>query len=362
MVPLQSGLSTELSRRNSLVALPEAFLTRGGTPANAGSAANAVLVGVDGGATKTLAAVVDLRTNRVCTGLAGSSNPNAVGFPEAITSIRTAVGEAMTKAGVSADEVSAAVLAIAAADTEADHHRLAEGLRAWHPIAEVHVTNDVVAAWSSGTLGGPGVAVIAGTGSNVFGVNADGQTWRSGGWGHLLGDEGGAYWIGLQAIRAAVAFRDGRGPWTSVIPMLLEQYCLGTIEELHAFVYEQFSKCEIAAFARQVTRAADGGDRVATRILNRGGIELARQVCAVINQLQLTGEFPVVQVGGTFQSGAAFVGPFTRAIHRISPQATMVRPQVPPVGGSLWLAARAAGLEDGVDVERFVAMLSDLRA
>ena len=58
----------------------------------------------------------------------------------------------------------------------------------------------------------PGVGAISGTGSNVFGVGADGRAWRAGGWGHLLGDEGSGYWLGIESIRAALRDREAPGP------------------------------------------------------------------------------------------------------------------------------------------------------
>ena len=66
---------------------------------------------------------------------------------------------------------------------------------------------------------GPGVAAIAGTGSNVFGVGSAGagtRTWRAGGWGHLLGDEGSGYWLGVESIKAALRDREASGPATAL--------------------------------------------------------------------------------------------------------------------------------------------------
>ena len=76
------------------------------------------------------------------------------------------------------------------------------------PARSSVVVNDVVGAWASGSLASAGIVAISGTGSNVFGVNAAGDSWRCGGWGHILGDEGSGYWIGLGAIRAALAHRN----------------------------------------------------------------------------------------------------------------------------------------------------------
>ena len=78
-----------------------------------------------------------------------------------------------------------------------DRHRGDRGAPGRERPSTWIVVNDVVAAWAAATGAGPGVAAISGTGSNVFGVGPDSRTWRAGGWGHLLGDEGSGYWLGV---------------------------------------------------------------------------------------------------------------------------------------------------------------------
>ena len=122
-----------------------------------------------------------------------------------------AADEAIEQAGIGRERLSAAVLAIAGTDTDAvATHVRAAGLEEWI------VVNDVVGAWVTATGVGPGIAVISGTGSNVFGVGPDGRAWRAGGWGHLLGDEGSGYWFGVQSIKAALADREASGPRTAL--------------------------------------------------------------------------------------------------------------------------------------------------
>ena len=143
------------------------------------------LLGVDGGATKTLAAVLDLDTGAVHLGHGGPSNEDAVGAEAAVAALLGAADEAIGDAGIVPAQLGAAVLAVAGTDTAA----IAEHVRAARTDAWM-VVNDVVGAWATATGAGPGVAVISGTGSNVFGVGHDGRAWRAGGWGHLLGRRG----------------------------------------------------------------------------------------------------------------------------------------------------------------------------
>ncbi|CAI7974288.1 glucosamine kinase [Frankia sp. Hr75.2] len=307
------------------------------------------LLGVDGGGTKTTAAVLDLRRSTLTTATAGPSNLDVVGLDGAAAAIMEAVRGALGQAGAAADEVAAAVLAVASADTDDNQEALRSRLTDLRPVGSTLVLNDVVAAWASGTLGRPGVAVISGTGSNTLGVAADGRTWRCGGWGHLLGDEGSGYWIGLHGMRAAVEFRDGRAPWSALVPRLLAFYHLDLVESVDDLVYGSLDKAGIAAFAVEVAATAAAGDAVAHRILTDAGRLLADQVRTVIDRLGLTGEFPVSLVGGTFNSGPPFLDAFTARVTTASPGARLVRPRMSPAAGAVLLAARLAGTEQLVD-------------
>jgi glucosamine kinase len=310
-----------------------------------------LLLGVDGGATKTLAAVLDIPSGRVWQAASGSSNPDVVGFDGAMAAIHAAVSGALDVAGRPADDVVAGAIAIASADSDEGQKKISAGLPMLHSSAALLVMNDVVAAWASGTRGEAGVAVISGTGSNSLGVAADGRTWRCGGWGHLLGDEGSGFWIGLAALRAAVSYRDGRAPWTSLVPRILRFFDIENIEELDDLVYGRLDKGGIAAVAVEVSAAAADGDEVANRIMRTAGGELARQVCVVIDRLGLTGEFPVALVGSTFRSGEPLLSSFSEPVRTLNPRVRIVIPSIPPVGGALFLAARAVGCDQDLDLE-----------
>ncbi len=125
------------------------------------------LLGIDGGATKTLAGVLDLERGRLHLGHGGPSNQDAVGVRAAGEALFGAADEALAGAGIADEQLDAAVLAVAGTDTEAVvAHVRAERSREWM------VVGDVVGAWATATGARPGVGAIAGTGSNVFGVGA----------------------------------------------------------------------------------------------------------------------------------------------------------------------------------------------
>ncbi|MBL7489427.1 ATPase [Frankia sp. AgB1.9] len=312
----------------------------------------ALLLGVDGGGTKTSAAVLDLTDHSHAAAVSGPSNVDVVGFDAAAEAIHDAVNRALRRLGGRVENVRAAVVAVASADTDENQELLRSRLVDLRVIDPLFVVNDVVAAWASGTLGTQGIGVISGTGSNTLGVTADGRTWRCGGWGHLLGDEGSGFSIGLAGMRAVVAYRDGRSPWTSLVGRVRDFYGIGKVEELEDLVYNSLDKPGIAAFAVEVGNAAAEADVTAMGILREAGDQLGRQVCTVIRRLGLNGGFPVATIGGTFRAGAPFMDAFRSRVLETSPEAEIVTPPISPVGGSILLAAQAVALRDHVDIRR----------
>jgi N-acetylglucosamine kinase-like BadF-type ATPase len=335
-----------------LVTLPAALLSAAPT----GSAR--YLMGVDGGATKTLAAVLDLRERTLHLGHGASSNPDAVGARVATESLVRATDEALDRAGIRAERLDGAVLAVAGTDTDA----VAEHVRGCRP-ADWIVVNDVVGAWAAATGAEPGLAAISGTGSNVFGVGPGGRSWRAGGWGHILGDEGSGYWLAAHSLRAALADRDRSGPRTALARAAVEFFGVRSVEALATLVYSKpLSKGEIAAFAVETARVAHAGDAVALALYERAARELGAQVLAVIEQTGLHGEFPVGLIGSAFKAGEVFVGPLAAVVGEVVPQARVSVVGMAPVGGCLLLAARAAGRRGEVDREGLRRLLDEVLA
>jgi glucosamine kinase len=250
------------------------------------------------------------------------------------------------------------VLAVAGTDTDAVvAHVRAERSQEWI------VVGDVVGAWATATGARPGVGAISGTGSNVFGVSAGGHAWRAGGWGHQLGDEGSGYWFGLQSIKAALRDRERSGPPTALSDAVVEFFGVPSVEALAALVYSRpLSKGDIAKFAIEAGRLADGGDAVAREVYERGARELGGQIAAVIRQTGLEGEFPVGLIGSAYKAGAVFVDPLTREIHALAPRAHVTIAQMAPVGGSLLLAARACGAQAALEQLDLAGLLEEAKA
>jgi N-acetylglucosamine kinase-like BadF-type ATPase len=336
--------------RDPLVTLPPALTAPIAPAADEGAR---YVLGIDGGATKTLAAVLDLRDRVLHLGHGGPSNEDAIGTRLAVKAILDATDQALAGASIAHAQLAAAVVAVAGTDTASIDRHLHD-TRADHWI----VVNDVVSAWATATGAQPGVGAISGTGSNVFGVGADGRTWRAGGWGHLLGDEGSGYWLGAQSIVAALRDRDGSGPPTALSDAALQFFRSPSVEALAASVYTTpLTKGEVAAFAVQTSRLAHAGDVVARELYARAAELLGAQIRAVVVNTGLSGAFPVGLIGSAFRAGEVFVSPLTDRIRGFAPQAFVFPVEMAPVGGSLLLGLRACGREGALSMEELGGLI-----
>ncbi len=258
--------------------------------------ANAVAVGVDGGGTGTRACVVDGRGEPLGYGEAGPALIEAAGGPLDLTAVATAVERAAAAAGARLQLMSlCAGLAGAGREQEraaAERELLRKGL-----AARVLVVTDAEAAFYDAFADGPGLLLIAGTGSIGWGRGEDGRQARAGGWGARIGDEGGAHDIGLQAMRAATCAADGRGEETELLPRLLDALHVGDPEALVTWV-DEAGKKQVAALAAVVFAARAAGDAVAGRIVEDAVVDLQRHVGALLGRLGPWSSAPVLSLAG----------------------------------------------------------------
>jgi N-acetylglucosamine kinase-like BadF-type ATPase len=219
------------------------------------------------------------------------------------------------------------------------------------PQARVEVSSDAAIALSGGLAGRAGVAVLAGTGSIAFATRADGSEVRSGGLGYLVGDEGGGYWLGREAIAASLRSLDGRGPRTLLGDRLRRTLGLASVSDLVGWLYQGSDQVpRVARLAPQVARAAAEGDAVAREVVERAAgflVELAVSAAQRAWPEALTDPLPeplfVARCGGVWSMGPLLVEPFDRALVARLPTARSVPPRLPPVGGAILLAMATDG-------------------
>jgi N-acetylglucosamine kinase-like BadF-type ATPase len=312
---------------------------------NRTSAIRRAVVGVDGGGTKTEAVILDARDQILGQGVAGPSNPLRIGITNAAAAVREAIDKACAAAHVRREDIVAAQIGLAGARRYELSLRMREALGNLG-ISDVEVGGDADIALAGVTAnGGPGVVVIAGTGSVCCGVNARGKRVWAGGWGPIAGDEGGGAWIARRALRAIAHASDGRGPKTTLMSAACNYFHVTTPDDLSTAIYAPTITNErLAGFGKNVVEAAKAKDAVAREILVEGAQELGLMVAAVIRNLRLEGEkFQVGYVGGVFNAaGELILAPMREDLKQVAPNAFLAPPIVTPAVAAARMARARA--------------------
>ncbi|PYK92943.1 MAG: N-acetylglucosamine kinase, partial [Verrucomicrobia bacterium] len=181
-----------------------------------------------------------------------------------------------------------------------------------------------------------GIAVNAGTGSSVTGRRGR-QIEKAGGWGHILGDAGGAYFVSIRALRSILRAYDLRSGEREFAGTVLRELGLNNFDELVRWA-QTADKTEVASLAPLAFKAAREGDEPVQRIIAAGAIALADFAAAIAMRLQL--EAPEVRLmGGLFENQKSYVSAFAGALIEKIPGAKVAMCESPPEVGAAWLAA-----------------------
>ena len=330
-----------------------------------GEMSGQVVIGIDGGGTRLRAAIAAADGRLLGSGEAGAGNYHDVGADEVRENLSRAVTKAWAAARLPARRVDAMFLGLGSVVTPDDHAVIRSIVRDLAIVSDerVGVDHDLRVALAGGLAGRPGIVLIAGTGSSCYGRNEQGQSWQAGGWGPILDDPGSSYWLGLQAMIAAIRDHDGRGPTTSLRVRVMNALGLIDIRDiLRRVELEGMKRGEIAALAPLVTAAAAEGDGVARALIDRGVDDLAVMIAAVSERLKFapsSAAIPVIVTGGLMNAGSIFMLPLQKAVERRVPAAHIVEARLPPVLGGVLLALEMLGVEVTSNVvDRLVASSS----
>lgn len=230
------------------------------------------IAGIDGGGTKSRMLVADDTLRIICDVSAGTTNLCAADEATVEGNLRKLFAQADAYIDP-ALPLRAVALGTAGVGRAGVADTLARMLHSFCP--NVTVTGDMVLPLYAYAPDGNAQIIIAGTGSICYGKNKRGQTARSGGWGHIIGDEGSAYWLGCHALDAVMRAYDGRASDTLLTSLLLAAYHAPTPPALLSVVYaEPFEKDRIARAAVCVAEAADNGDPTASALLQEAAMQL----------------------------------------------------------------------------------------
>ena len=298
-----------------------------------------IFLGIDGGGTKTSCLIGD-ENSVLGKGTSAGSNIIRVGERQARESLGAAIRQACSAANISPAKIERTCVGIAGG-AGPEIAAVVRRLLSEFVSGEIEVVGDMVIAMEAAFGGGPGVIVIAGTGSIAYGRNSSGQTARAGGWGFAISDEGSGHWIGRSAVAASMRACDEAGAesTSALLDSIMKSWGVSTREQL---VVTANAAPDFAALLPVVLAAADAGDATALDVLTRAGIELASLAKIVIRRLFTNGgAIPVAVSGGVFCNCGVVRRIFYDRLRAEYPRLLLNAALVEPAKGALELARKA---------------------
>jgi len=303
-------------------------------------------LGIDGGGTKTTCAVGD-DSQLLATATAGPSNVVRVGETRARESLQRSVGQACRAAGIAPREISRTCLGGSGA-ARPEVATLVRSFLAEILSTPIDVVGDMQIALEAAFDRGPGVLVIAGTGSIAYGRDRNERTARAGGWGFAIGDEGSAHWIGRAAVGAVLRASDrnssepeNNAPST-LATALCKAWAVSSLTDL-ARVANAIPPPDFAVLFPVVSASQDD---LACQVLRSAGTELAQVAGVVVNRLfpkDEDGPVPVAMTGGVFRHAELVRQIFYNDLRALDSRLEINPEVIEPVEGALRLARRAGG-------------------
>ena len=302
------------------------------------------LLGIDTGTSKTHALISTCTGIVVGFGEAGCGNYEVVGFDGFKNAMREATVQALSMGGIKKDEIVGMGLGISGYDWPSEEPLMIEAIQSLGIECDYRFENDVTIGLIAGSSAGWGVAVDAGTGNNVRGRDPEGRMGRITGNSVYCGEIGGGgemVWLAQIAVTQAWTLR---GPKTLLTQAFMDfAEVESEFDLIEGLAIEQIQLPPM--LAKEIFRLAAQGDLVASEIITTSARELAINVNAVIQQLQLQQyNFDLVLIGSIFKAGEPYLDPFRQTVHAFAPGANLVLLSVPPVVGAVLLAAEVVGI------------------
>ncbi|MFP4978130.1 N-acetylglucosamine kinase [Paenibacillus sp. CN-4] len=286
----------------------------------------AFIVGIDGGGTKTAVTVAqDDREDVLLTFTVGPINYNG-GHAEAIAASFKEIFNRTKRCCTNLEEVTHVCIGAAGVSNPAVARFLEKQVRDNGYMGPLTITGDQETALYGAQNAMQGIILIAGTGSICFGVNEKGERHRTGGFGHLIDDEGSGYSIGRDLLSILVQAEDGRKADTMIPALVYEQLGLASVQEIIGFVYHKnTTKKDIAALAPVMTKACELGDALALKLAEQCAASLFELAAPVIERLKLY-EIPIATAGSVLQKSRFVRDALERKLAQSYPQTKLIMP------------------------------------
>jgi N-acetylglucosamine kinase-like BadF-type ATPase len=301
-----------------------------------------LIIGIDGGGTKTDCAVADLsgHVHHIATGKA--ANFLAIGSDQVVRNLFGLIEENLFKTEADFSDVEMILIGAAGAGRKEDANLLENKLNEYVTSEGVHlklvkVVSDAEIALEGAFSGRPGCILIAGTCSILYAKDEKSTIHRIGGFGKAIGDEGSGYSIGKKALAAVGKQFDGRGDETLITNLLKKERDITSLDDLINKVYKE--NFDIASVAKLVIEAADLGDSIAEIILNEESNELLSHIKVIKNKFK-SDKINVALIGSLIDNQNFYSNLLKNKIEMKLSYVEITEQENPPVVGAILTAKR----------------------
>lgn len=298
-----------------------------------------IAIGVDAGGTSTIAAL-SRNGEHIRETTKSGANPTTIGTEDAADVIITAIRDVLQH-GESPDAI---YVGAAGAGRERIAAELESMIQAAFRGARIAVGDDVAIAFRAAIPDGDGAVLIAGTGSVAYAEHGE-RKQRVGGLGYLAGDEGSAFWIGMQAVKLYGRVLDGRAGRDETTDLVARALDAPDRERYIAALYDETTKpAKIAALTPSIIAFAGKGNRASTKIVQQAAQELGDLAKSALRAVGLLDASPrIALAGGLFRENSLLTFLIEQRLTGDVAGGTIVKGGDDPVRGALRLAERLAG-------------------
>lgn len=302
------------------------------------------VIGIDGGGSKTHAVIVGMDGTVLAEGHGGPTNLMTVGVKAAVPIFFELIKTCADAIKAETSTLASVVIGVAGAGRAVERTDLLNALllhcqKKKLPLKQVRIETDARIALEAAFAGGPGIVVVAGTGSIALYRTEDDKIIRAGGWGKLIGDEGSGYVISRDALNAVMRQADGRGEKTLLTQKAFEHFGVTTAEEIVAKIL--YERADIASFAPKVFEAVVERDRTAHLLIIKNANDLSDHVRVLVMKASPKKMLSVALMGGVLESENVYSKMVREKINHSLPQVVVQRPKFPAAFGAAILGLNA---------------------
>lgn len=299
------------------------------------------VIGVDGGATKTIAAISNLNGKILKIGKSGPASPRNIGIKKTADNVARSIKKVLPKKKA---KIFSTFIGLPAVEEEFRFKKeiIKKELLRYKEISlifsgKVMIGSDQIVAFRSGSETKDGVLLIAGTGCVAHGWRGNREV-KTSGWGWLA-DEGSAFWVGQKVYQAVLKDLDGRGSKTLLRKLIFQKHKIKDDPNLlNKLIYSKTPAEILSPLSFICDLVAKKGDKIAEDILVEAGRELALSAKTVIKKLNFPkSKFPLVLVGSIFNSKIV-LNTVKKEIQKVAPGANFIRPKAEPAISAVKLA------------------------